>query len=164
MHPISPCLWFDNDAEQAVAFYLTVFPQGRILSTTYYNEGAPAPAGSVMTIVFELNGSPFIALNGGPYFSFSPAISLVIYCDDQAEIDYYWERLCDGGKPEQCGWLKDRFGVSWQLVPMQMMTLLARGEDAGIARMTAALMSMQKLDLHALLVAYHGGSATIRPN
>lgn len=90
MHPISPCLWFDDNAEQAVAFYLTVFPQGRILGTTYYSEGAPAPAGSVMTITFEINGSPFIALNGGPYFSFSPALSLVIHCADQAEIDYYW--------------------------------------------------------------------------
>lgn len=156
MHPISPCLWFDDNAEQAVAFYLTVFPQGRILSTTYYSEDAPAPAGSVMTIAFEINGSPFIALNGGPYFSFSPALSLVIHCADQAEIDYYWERLGDGGKPEQCGWLKDRFGVSWQLVPIQLMTLLAQGEKAGIARMTAALMRMQKLDLHTLITAYEG--------
>lgn len=156
MHPISPCLWFDDNAEQAVAFYLTVFPQGRILSTTFYSEGAPAPAGSVMTIAFEINGSPFIALNGGPYFSFSPALSLVIHCADQAEIDYYWERLGDGGKPEQCGWLKDRFGVSWQLVPIQLMTLLAQGEKAGIARMTAALMRMQKLDLHTLITAYEG--------
>lgn len=157
MHPISPCLWFDHNAEEAVAFYLAVFPQGRILSTTYYSDGAPAPAGSVMTITFELNGSPFTALNGGPYFSFSPAISFVIHCDDQTEIDYYWERLGNGGKPEQCGWLKDRFGVSWQLVPVQLMTWLAEGEKTRIARMTAALMQMQKLDLNTLIAAYEGG-------
>lgn len=157
MHLISPCLWFDHNAEEAVAFYLTVFPQGRILSTTYYSEGAPAPAGSVMTITFELNGGEFTALNGGPYFSFSPAISFVIHCDGQADIDYYWDRLCAGGKPQQCGWLKDRFGVSWQLVPVQLMTWLAEGEKVRIARMTAALMQMQKLDLNTLLAAYEGG-------
>jgi predicted 3-demethylubiquinone-9 3-methyltransferase (glyoxalase superfamily) len=163
MHPISPCLWFDQNAEEAVAFYLSVFPGSRILGTTRYSEGAPAPAGSVMTIDFEINGSHFTALNGGPYFSFSPAISFVIHCDDQAEIDYYWERLRDGGKPEPCGWIKDRFGVSWQLVPVQLMRLLEEGEQARIARMTTALLQMQKLDLAALLTAYHG-DATIRPN
>ena len=156
MNPISPCLWFADNAEQAVAFYLSVFSQGRILSTTYYSEGAPAPAGSVMTMTFEINGSQFIALNGGPYFSFSPAVSFVIHCDNQTEIDYYWARLCDGGKPQQCGWLKDRFGVSWQLVPVQLMRLLSEGEKAGVARMTAALMRMQKLDLRTLMAAYNG--------
>lgn len=108
-----------------------------------------------MTITFEINGSRFIALNGGPYFTFSPAISLVILCDDQAQIDYYWERLCDGGRPEQCGWLKDRFGISWQLVPVQLMQLLEEGEQTRIAQMTAALLRMQKLDLAGLLSAYH---------
>jgi len=157
MQPICPCLWFDHNAEEAVAFYLSVFPQGRVLRTTYYSDGAPAPVGSVMTISFEINGSEFTALNGGPYFSFSPAISFVIHCDDQAEIDYYWDRLCAGGKPEQCGWLKDRFGVSWQLVPVHLLPLLAEGEKAGIARMTAELMQMQKLDLHTLIAAYQNG-------
>lgn len=157
MQPICPCLWFDHNAEEAVALYLSVFPQGRVLRTTYYSDGAPAPVGSVMTISFEINGSEFTALNGGPYFSFSPAISFVIHCDDQAEIDYYWDRLCAGGKPEQCGWLKDRFGVSWQLVPVHLLPLLAEGEKAGIARMTAELMQMQKLDLHTLIAAYQNG-------
>lgn len=154
MHPICPCLWFDQNAEEAVDFYLSVFPRGRLLSTTYYREGAPSPPGSVMTIHFELNGREFTALNGGPYFNFSPAISFAIYCKDQVDIDYYWERLCDGGKPEPCGWLKDRFGVSWQLVPVQLMALFAQGEQSKVARMTAALMQMQKLDLQALLAAY----------
>lgn len=155
MQPISPCLWFDANAEDAVKFYLAIFPNGRILNTTYYRDGAPAPAGSVMTITFEINRMEFTALNGGPYFSFSPAISFMIHCDSQADIDYYWNKLCDGGKPEQCGWLKDRFGISWQLVPKPVMTLLAEGEDVRIHKMTAALMQMQKLDLATLLDAYH---------
>lgn len=154
MQPITPCLWFNNNAEEAVRFYLSVFPRGRILSTTYYGEGAPAPAGSVMTITFELNNSEFTALNGGPFFSFSPAISFVITCTTQQEIDFYWDKLCDGGKPEQCGWLKDRFGVSWQLVPQQLMTLLTKGEKERIARMMTALMCMQRIDLETLIKAY----------
>jgi len=165
MTSISPCLWFDQNAEEAVAFYLSVFPAAKILSTTCYSDGAPAPAGSVMTITFELNGCTFTALNGGPYFSFSPAISFVIPCVDQTEIDYYWERLCDGGKPEPCGWLKDRFGVSWQLLPNQLMQLLIDGDKAGVARMTASLIRMQKPDIATLLTAYHNESpAKICPN
>lgn len=154
MQSISPCLWFDNNAEEAVNFYLAVFKDGKILSTTRYGEGAPAPSGSLMTIGFRINGVEFTALNGGPYFTFSPAVSFVINCADQAEIDYYWDRLCEGGKAEMCGWLKDRFGVSWQVVPVQLMQLLATGESARVASMTSALMGMQKLDTAALLRAY----------
>lgn len=154
MQPISPCLWFADNAEEAVSFYLSVFPRGRVISKTYYSEGAPAPAGSIMTITFEINGCEFTALNGGPYFSFSPAVSFMIACENQQEIDFYWDKLCNGGKPEQCGWLKDRFGVSWQLVPRQLMALMVDGEKHRITKMTAALLQMQKLDIAALLAAY----------
>ncbi len=156
MQSICPCLWFDNNAEEAANFYLSVFKDGEILSKTHYGEGAPAPAGSVMTVSFRINGAEFTALNGGPYFTFSPAVSFIINCRDQVETDYYWEKLCAGGKAEQCGWLKDRFGVSWQVVPTQLMELLQTGEPDKLGKMMSALMRMQRLDIQALLHAYHG--------
>lgn len=154
MQSLSPCLWFDNNAEEAVDFYMSVFRDSGILSTTRYGEGAPMPEGSLMTITFRINGMEFTALNGGPYFTFSPAISFVINCEDQAETDYYWDKLCDGGKAEQCGWLRDRYGVSWQVVPRQLMALLTSGDMQKNARMMGALMQMQKLNIATLLKAY----------
>ena len=112
---ITPCLWFNFNAEEAVAFYLSVFKSARITSTSHYGEHGPGPAGAVMTIGFEIDGQPFLALNGGPHYAFTPAISLMVRSDDQAESDYFWERLTEGGKTSQGGWLTDRFGVSWQI-------------------------------------------------
>ena len=113
----TPCLWFDFNAEEAVAHYLSIFDSGRVVASSRYGEGGPGPKGAVMTILFEIEGQTFLALNGGPQFPFTPAISLMVDCADQAEVDRLWERLCEGGKPGQCGWLTDRFGVSWQIVP-----------------------------------------------
>jgi predicted 3-demethylubiquinone-9 3-methyltransferase (glyoxalase superfamily) len=112
---ITPCLWFNFNAEEAVAFYLSVFKTARITSTSHYGDHGPGPAGSVMTIAFEIDGQPFVALNGGPHYHFTPAISLMVKCDDPAESDDYWRRLTEGGKPSRGGWLTDRFGVSWQI-------------------------------------------------
>ena len=117
MPSIAPFLWFDTQAEQAARFYVSVFGRSRIVAIARYGDAGPGPAGSVMTVGFELEGQPFTALNGGPVFSFTPAISLVVDCDTQAEIDTLWERLADGGSPQRCGWLQDRWGVSWQVVP-----------------------------------------------
>jgi predicted 3-demethylubiquinone-9 3-methyltransferase (glyoxalase superfamily) len=152
---ISPCLWFDDQAQAAAEFYVGLFPNSRILQTTHFLEGAPKPAGSVLTVSFTLDGSEFLALNGGPEFTFSPAISLIAYCESQAEVDELWRRFCEGGQPGQCGWLTDRFGVSWQVVPRGMFDLLFGKRDAAAAqRAFIAMMQMTKLDLPALQRAY----------
>jgi predicted 3-demethylubiquinone-9 3-methyltransferase (glyoxalase superfamily) len=159
IHRIAPCLWFDNQAEEAARFYTGIFKNSRIVAISRYGEAGyeihRRPAGSVMSVAFELAGQPFTALNGGPIFKFNEAISLQIYCDTQEEIDYYWTRLTVGGDPaaQQCGWLKDRHGVSWQVVPLAMLEMMKEpGERAD--RVMTALLQMKKLDLAALQRAY----------
>jgi predicted 3-demethylubiquinone-9 3-methyltransferase (glyoxalase superfamily) len=143
---ITPCLWFDSNAEEAVDHYLSIFPNSRILSTARYGEFAPGRKGAVMTVFFEIDGQRFLALNGGPQYKFTPAISLMINCDDQAEIDALWEKLAEGGEHVQCGWLTDKFGVSWQIVPRILPELLG-GDAERTDRVMRAVMSMKKLDI-----------------
>ncbi len=152
---IAPCLWFNFNAEEAVEFYLTIF-KGSIISKSYYWEGSPAPKGALLVAEFELDGQRLLALNAGPNFPFTEAVSFAIDCSSQEEIDFYWKKLCeDGGSPGQCGWLKDKFGLSWQLFPTPVKKLLIDGEPQRIARMMNALGTMTKLDLNQLLKAYN---------
>jgi len=151
---ITPCLWFDRQAEEAAQFYTSVFKNSRIVKTVRYGEGAPLPAGTVLTIAFELDGQEFTALNGGPHFKFSPAVSFVVHCRTQQEVDEYWDKLCDGGKPNQCGWLDDKFGVSWQIVPTVLPEMMADKDAARAQRVTQAMMKMVKLDIAQLEQAY----------
>jgi predicted 3-demethylubiquinone-9 3-methyltransferase (glyoxalase superfamily) len=158
MSKITPCLWFDGQAEEAAAFYTSIFPDSRIGGVHRSPGDTPSgPEGSVLTVDFELAGQPYIALNGGPDFTFNEAISLSIECEDQAEVDRYWEALtADGGEPSVCGWLKDRFGVSWQVVPKIMPELLNSSDRAGAARALEAMLGMTKLDVARLREAYEG--------
>lgn len=159
---ITPCLWFDDQAEEAAKFYVSVFENSRITSTTHYSSAGKEvhgrPAGSVMTVDFELDGASFTALNGGPHFQFNEAVSLQVFCESQQEIDYYWEKLAAGGDPKAqvCGWLKDRFGLSWQVVPTGMETMLASPESAGAKRAMEAFLKMKKVDLAELEEAFAG--------
>jgi len=156
MTRITPFLWFDDQAEEAVDFYLSVFDRARTLRTVHYADNARGPTGAVMTIEFELDGQHFTALNGGPHFSFSPAISFVVKCRSQDEVDRYWDRLLDGGEASQCGWLTDRFGVSWQIVPIQLFDMLTDPDTEAVQRTTDALLQMVKLDLSELRAAFAG--------
>jgi predicted 3-demethylubiquinone-9 3-methyltransferase (glyoxalase superfamily) len=157
MSKIAPCLWFNGEAEQAASFYITLFPDAAIGAVSRYGEGAPFPAGTALMVEFTLAGGRFQALNGGAQFPHTEAISLSVDCADQAEVDRYWEALiADGGAPNQCGWLKDRFGVSWQIVPRALGEILSRGDKEGSARAMAAMMGMIKLDIAALEAAYAG--------
>ncbi len=150
MPTITPCLWFDTQGEEAAAFYTSVFPNSRIVEVARYGEAGPRAAGTVMTVAFELDGQPFLALNGGPEFTFNEALSLQIDCRSQEEVDDYWAKLTDGGEEGPCGWLKDRFGVSWQVVPTRL-TELVQDPDAGRAqRAMAAMLQMRKIDIAAL--------------
>jgi predicted 3-demethylubiquinone-9 3-methyltransferase (glyoxalase superfamily) len=157
MQNVSTCLWFDSQAAEAADFYVSLFPNSRILETNYYLEGAPRPAGSVLTVRFTLNGTEYLALNGGPVFKFSPAISLMAYCNTQEEIDTLWRKLCDGGQEVECGWLTDRYGVSWQIVPRAMIEMLNTPDKAASQRAFAAMLKMKKLDIAALQRAFKGG-------
>jgi predicted 3-demethylubiquinone-9 3-methyltransferase (glyoxalase superfamily) len=154
MQNVSTCLWFDNQAQEAAAFYVSVFPNSRIVDTKHYVEGSPRPAGSVMTVQFTLDGAEYVALNGGPLFKFSPAISLVAYCDTQEEVDTLWRKLSEGGQEAQCGWLTDKYGVSWQVVPRALLKLLNTADNAASQRAVAAMMKMTKLNIAALQRAY----------
>ena len=147
---ITPCLWFDFKAEEAVDHYLSIFKNGRIVTTSHYGEGGPGPKGAVMAILFEIEGQRFLALNGGPHFQFTPAISLMVDCDSQAELDALWDRLCEGGKPSRCGWLTDKFGLSWQIVPNLVFRTMQSGDAAAQARLMRAVMPMEKLDIPTL--------------
>jgi predicted 3-demethylubiquinone-9 3-methyltransferase (glyoxalase superfamily) len=148
MQKITPFLWFDSNAEEAVRFYLSVFKDGKIHTTARYPEDGQGTAGSVMTIAFELKGQQFVALNGGPGFPFTNAVSLVVNCDSQEEIDYFWEKLAaDGGEQIQCGWLRDKFGMPWQIVPSQIWDWLTGDDLAKVKRVTSAVWQMEKLDL-----------------
>lgn len=150
MSRITPFLWFDGRAEEAANFYTSIFKNSKIGAISRYGKGAPGPEGSVMTIQFELDGQAFTALNGGPLYKFTEAISFVVHCKDQAEIDYYWERLLGPGERGQCGWLKDKFGLSWQVVPSNIAELLAPKEPGKAPRVMMALMKMTKLDIKGL--------------
>jgi two-component system sensor histidine kinase QseC len=154
---LGTCLWFDGKAEQAADFYTSIFKNSKIKAVTHYTDAGPRPKGEVLTIVFELDGREFTALNGGPEFKFNEAISLVVNCDTQAEVDEMWEKLLrGGGKPVQCGWLTDRFGVSWQVVPVPFLRMLQDKDQAKVSRAMAAMMKMVKLDLPALQRAFDG--------
>ena len=150
---ITPCLWFDFNAEEAVAHYLAIFRHSRIVSTTRYGEAVPGPKGAVLTILFEIDGQQILALNGGPQFKFTPALSLIVNCDDQAEVDRLWEKLSDGGAPGECGWLTDKFGVSWQITPSLISRVMQSGDAAVWDRLLRALMPMTKLDIATLQAA-----------
>jgi predicted 3-demethylubiquinone-9 3-methyltransferase (glyoxalase superfamily) len=156
MQSITPCLWFDGLAEEAARFYVGIFRDGRILGVTHYPEGTPNPAGSVMTVHFEAAGHTFMALNGGPGFPFTQAVSLMVACATQAELDAVWERLGDGGEPLGCGWIKDRFGLSWQVVPEALEGWMTTGSPEAIQRMLQALWQMMKLDVAELERAFRG--------
>jgi predicted 3-demethylubiquinone-9 3-methyltransferase (glyoxalase superfamily) len=153
MRQIVPSLWFDGNAEEAAAFYVSVFPHSRIVTTTRYSEAGPGEAGSVMTVEWEINGQRFVGINGGPQFTFSEAVSFQVPCEDQAEIDHYWSVLTDGGEEGPCGWCRDRFGLSWQVVPAGIETLLAGPDPQANRRATEAMFGMRKLDLAALRAA-----------
>jgi predicted 3-demethylubiquinone-9 3-methyltransferase (glyoxalase superfamily) len=149
MNTITPCLWFDTEGEDAASFYVSVFDNSRILEIGRYTEGS-ARAGSVMVVSFEINGQQFTALNGGPQFKHSEAISFQIPCDSQDEVDYYWDKLTDGGEEGSCGWLKDRFGVSWQVFPRKLIELLGDSDPGVAGRATKAMMAMKKIDMAAI--------------
>jgi predicted 3-demethylubiquinone-9 3-methyltransferase (glyoxalase superfamily) len=153
---IVPNLWFDTEAEEAAEFYLTVFDNSRIVSVARYPEGAPREAGMVMTVEFELNGHRLVGINGGPDFTFDEAVSFQINCKDQDEVDYYWEKLTDGGEEGPCGWLKDRYGLSWQVVPEGMDEIFSDPDPGRAQRAMQAMLKMKKLDAAALRRAADG--------
>lgn len=143
-------LWFDQHAEEAARFYCSLFQDSEVVSVTHYPAGGPAPAGTVMTVVFKLAGIEFVALNGGPVFKFTEAISLTVDCEDQAEVDFLWEKLTEGGTPSHCAWLKDRWGLSWQIVPRALPQLLSSPEPGVAQRVMAAMLQMSKIDIATL--------------
>lgn len=153
---IIPNLWFDTEAEEAARFYTSIFEDSRIVNVSHYPEGAPRPAGTVMTVEFELDGERIIALNGGPEFKFNEAVSLEVVCQTQDEVDYYWERLSESGEERPCGWLKDRYGLSWQVVPAEIAELFSDGDPEVARRATQAMLGMRKLDIAALHSAADG--------
>lgn len=155
MPQTSTCLWFDTQAGEAAEFYVRLFPNARIKAVTHYGSGAPMPEGSVLTVTFEIDGTEYTALNGGKHFMLSPAVSIVVHCRTQEEIDRYWAALSAVPQAEQCGWLQDRFGLSWQVVPERLFELLQSPDKAAVGRMFTALMGMKKLDLAGLEQAFH---------
>lgn len=158
MLKITPFLWFDNQAEEAAKFYISIFKKSRIKSVTRYGEGGPRPKGSVLTVAFTLNGQEFTAMNGGPGHPLTDAVSFVVHCDTQKEVDIYWEKLTQGGKEVACGWLKDKYGLSWQVVPREMLRLLQDKDPVKSNRVIQAIMKMVKLDIKKLKRAYAGES------
>ena len=159
-HKITPNLWFDTEAEEAAAFYISVFENSRIVNVTLYTEAGPRPAGTVMTVEFELDGQRFVGINGGPEFTFDEAVSFEIDCETQDDLDHYWARLSEGGKEGPCGWLKDRYGLSWQVVPTGMEELFADPDPTRAERAMRAMLGMGKLDIAALRRAADGVPAT----
>ena len=157
MTRITPCLWFDTEGEEAATFYVSLFKNSRITDVSRYGEAGPRPAGTVMVVSFELDGQPFTALNGGPEFTFNEAISLQIDCQSQEEVDYYWEGLTAGGEEGPCGWLKDRYGVSWQVVPSALIALIQDPDPGRSQRAMAAMMTMKKIDIAAIQAAADQG-------
>jgi predicted 3-demethylubiquinone-9 3-methyltransferase (glyoxalase superfamily) len=157
MQKITPFLWFDGKAEEAAKFYTSIFKNSKVVSINRYPKGSPAPEGMAMTAQFLLEGQEFVALNGGPQFSFTPAISFVVNCETQKEVDEYWEKLSAGGEEHQCGWLKDKFGVSWQIVPTVMVKLLSDPDAGRAQRAMAAMLKMKKIDISLLEQAQKNG-------
>lgn len=153
---IVPSLWFDTEAEEAANFYVSLFKGGRIVDVSHYTEAGPRPAGTVMTVAFELRGQRFVGINGGPQFKFDEAVSFQITCEDQAEVDYFWEKLTDGGEEGQCGWLKDRYGLSWQVIPDGMAEVFANPDPQAAQRAMTAMLGMRKIDVDALRRAAAG--------
>lgn len=157
MAQISPCLLFYNQAEEAAQFYTSVFRNSKIDQVSYYGDEGPGPKGSVLTVTFHVNGTEIMALNGGPHINFTPALSLVVYCEEQPEIDYYWERLSEGGSKGVCGWLTDKYGVSWQIVPTMMSRLLTDKDISRTDKVMRVMLKMTKLDIAQLKEAYDQG-------
>lgn len=156
MQKVIPFLWFDDQAEEAARFYVSIFRNAKISSIARYGDGGPRPKGTVMTVSFEIEGEEFTALNGGPEFTFSPAISFFVNCADQGEVDELWEKLTAGGEPGQCGWLVDKFGVSWQIIPKALIELLNDPEPVKSQRVMSAMLQMKKIDVAALERAHDG--------
>jgi predicted 3-demethylubiquinone-9 3-methyltransferase (glyoxalase superfamily) len=154
MEGITPCLWFDTEGEDAANFYVSLFPNSRIVSVNRYGEAGPRAAGSVMTVDFELDGQPYVALNGGPEFEFNEAVSFQIGCADQDEVDHYWDKLGEGGEHGPCGWLKDRYGLSWQVIPQQFLELVSDPDPAKSQAVMSAMLGMKKLVVSELQEAY----------
>jgi len=156
MQKITPFLWFNNQAEEATKFYISVFRNSKMVSITRYGDVGPGPKGTVMTTKFQIGGQEFAALNGGPQFTFSQAISFVVNCRTQEEVDEFWEKLSDGGEKQQCGWLKDKYGVSWQIVPVVMIEMLNDPDPEKSQRVMKAMLLMDKIDIKILKQAYKG--------
>ena len=154
MQKITPFLWFDNQAEEAMKFYTSIFKNSKIVNVSRYGEGGPGQAGTVMSGTFELEGQQFMALNGGPMFKFTEAVSFFVSCKDQKEVDYYWNKLLKGGEASQCGWLKDKYGVSWQVTPKALQQMLSSGTAKQITHVTQAFLKMKKFDIAELERAY----------
>ena len=159
MPRIVPNLWFDTEALEAAEHYVSIFPNSKVVAVSHYGESTPERAGTVLTVDFELDGQPVTAINGGPQFTFDEAVSLLVECDDQAEIDFYWERLGEGGQESQCGWLKDKYGFSWQVCPKGMLDIVNGPDEAAKERAMQAMYGMKKLDIAALEAAAAGTSA-----
>jgi predicted 3-demethylubiquinone-9 3-methyltransferase (glyoxalase superfamily) len=153
MPRITPNLWFDTQAQEAAEFYVSVFPNSKVTNVSYYGEAGPRPAGTVLTVDFELDGQPFTGINGGPQFTFTEAISLLISCADQDEVDYYWDKLTDGGGEGQCGWLKDRYGLSWQVIPAALGELIGDPDPERSQRAMKAMLGQRKIDIAAIQAA-----------
>ena len=158
MQRITPFLWFDNNAEEAMNFYVSVFKNSKVLRVTRYGEAGPGPAGTVMTAEFELDGQPFVGLNGGPHFKFTEAVSFTVKCETQEEVDHYWETLSEGGQKSRCGWLKDKFGLSWQVEPSILGDLMADEDPEKAKRVMEAMLKMDKIDIEPLKRAYDGNT------
>jgi predicted 3-demethylubiquinone-9 3-methyltransferase (glyoxalase superfamily) len=157
MQKITPFLWFDNQAEEAMKFYVSIFRNSKVLNVVRYGDAGPGPKGTVMTAKFLLDGQEFVALNGGPVFMFTPAISFVVNCETQEEVDELWSKLTAGGEEGQCAWLKDKYGVSWQIVPIALVQLLSDPDPVKSRRVMAAMMQMKKIDIAGLKCAYEQG-------
>ncbi len=157
MQKIIPCLWFNNQADDAARFYTSIFKNSKLDQISYYGDAGPGLKGSVLTVTFKINGQEMMALNGGPEYKFTPAISMFVNCEDQEEVDYFWEKLSEGGEKGPCGWLTDKFGVSWQIVPTILGVLMSDKDEKKSARVMQAMLQMSKLDINALQKAYLEG-------
>jgi len=154
MQKINPFLWFNNQAEEAANFYVSVFKNSKVVSVSRFGDAGPGPKGTAMCVTFELEGQTFMALNGGPLFSFTEAISFFVNCETQQEVDYFWDKLCEGGTPSRCGWLKDKFGLSWQIVPTILGRLMADPDPEKSKRVMQAMLQMNRLDIEKLRQAH----------
>ncbi len=156
MQKITPFLWFDGKAEEAMNFYVSIFKNSKVVRVSRYGDAGPGPKGTVMSATFQLEGQEFFALNGGPQFTFSPAVSFFVNCETQQEVDELWEKLSDGGEQEQCGWLRDKYGLSWQIIPSVLGTMLQDKDPAKAQRVMQAMLQMKKIDIARLQAAYEG--------